>query len=100
MLASTRHGLWASFDLKIFTIKSLTEELLQKVQVFGKLAKTSQNPQNSPKLAKIHQNWPQTHHWGVEGDGLGCHLGPPSPHSKLFLFCLVLHNYMRSGSFY
>ncbi len=118
MLASIRHSLWPSFDLKIFTIKSLTWELLQKVRVFGKVAKTRQSAkvaksrQKSSNLVKIRQNSPSASFpknprllalhlpLGMEGAGLGHHLGPPSPHSKLFLFCLVLHSYMWSGSFY
>ena len=65
---------------------------------FRKICKIRQNPPKLAKSANTHQlrvfpkicgSWPQSHHWGVDGDGffcLGRHLGPPSLCNKLFLF--------------
>ncbi len=62
MLASTWHGLWPSFDLKIFKIKLLTYlksvSFWKTQQNSQKSAKLTKSCQRSPKVAKIHQNSP------------------------------------------
>ncbi len=74
------------------------------MQVFGKSAKIHQSPPRSAKTANcgFSQN-PQLlapkSPLGVWVRWLGSQSWPPFPCSKLFLFCLVLLNYMRSGFF-
>ncbi len=78
--------------------------------VFGKSPKLANSRQSPPRSAKTRQLWffPKSAGSGPKvatGGGGGIDwvtiLSPhPSPHRKLFLFCLVLHSYMRCGPFY